>query len=121
MTAFEAVLADIASRGIRSVYNLGDVAGKGPRGSEAVRLSRERCTVTVRGNWDDMLGTRDLTDLPEMQWWATELSADDRHWLGSLPESHDLALGDHRIRMFHASATSVYSRGTRIPNSTPCS
>lgn len=109
VTAFEAVLADIASRGIRTIYNLGDVAGKGPRGSRAVRLSREHCAVTVRGNWDDMLAS-DGAELPAVQWWREELSDEDRSWLGGLPESHDTALGGQRIRMFHASATSVYTR-----------
>jgi predicted phosphodiesterase len=31
LTALEAVLADIASRGIERVFNLGDYVGKGPR------------------------------------------------------------------------------------------
>ncbi len=33
LTALEAVLADIDTRGITRVFNLGDVIGKGPRGS----------------------------------------------------------------------------------------
>jgi predicted phosphodiesterase len=36
VTALRAVLADIEARGITRVVNLGDVVGKGPRGSEAV-------------------------------------------------------------------------------------
>jgi hypothetical protein len=42
VTALTAVLADIDARGISTIVNLGDVAGKGPRGSEAVRLSGRR-------------------------------------------------------------------------------
>jgi len=112
ITAFEAVLADIAARGIRTVFNLGDVAGKGPRGSAAVRLSRERCAMTVRGNWDDILAS-DRVDYPGLQWWRDELSDADRRWLGALPESLDIALGGQPVRMFHASATSVYTRVRR--------
>ena len=52
VTALQAVLADIQARGITRIVNLGDVIGKGPRGSEAVRLVRAACEVTVRGNWD---------------------------------------------------------------------
>ncbi|GAB3811728.1 hypothetical protein GCM10028820_03450 [Tessaracoccus terricola] len=55
LTALEAVLADIAARGITRVLNLGDTAGKGPRGEAAVRRCREVCEVNVRGNWDDFL------------------------------------------------------------------
>ena len=45
MTAFDAVLRDLDARGIDTVLNLGDVVGKGPRGSAAVARSRERCAV----------------------------------------------------------------------------
>jgi predicted phosphodiesterase len=111
VTAFAAVLEDLRRRGISTVYNLGDVAGKGPRGSECVRLSRLHCAVTVRGNWDDFLPS----ETPEWRddagwWWHRELTREDRAWLGSLPFSHDLFLGGRRIRLFHASAKSVYHR-----------
>ncbi len=58
VTALEAVLADIEARGITRVLNLGDVVGKGPRGSEAIKLTRETCEVTVRGNWDTFIAPR---------------------------------------------------------------
>ena len=51
LTAYRAVLADIASRGITRVINLGDIVGKGPRGAECTALTRARCEATVRGNW----------------------------------------------------------------------
>ncbi|RJT77786.1 metallophosphoesterase [Arthrobacter cheniae] len=110
-TAFAAVLDDLGRRGITTVYNLGDVAGKGPRGSECVRLSRLHCAVTVRGNWDDFLPS----ETPEWRddagwWWHNELTPEDRQWLQSLPLSHDIMLSGRRIRMFHASAKSVYHR-----------
>lgn len=110
-TAFEAVLADLRRRGVSTILNLGDVAGKGPRGSECVRLSRLHCAVTVRGNWDDFLPS----ETPERRddagwWWHSELSPEDREWLRSLPLSHDITLSGRRIRLFHASARSVYHR-----------
>ncbi|WP_154795047.1 metallophosphoesterase family protein [Occultella kanbiaonis] len=111
VTALEAVLADIDARGISTIVNLGDVAGKGPRGSEAVRLSRERCAVTVRGNWDDFLPREDEPERSEaLRWWHHELTARDRDWLRTLPLVHDLFLSGRRIRLFHASAESVYTR-----------
>jgi predicted phosphodiesterase len=111
VTAFAAVLEDLRRRGISTVYNLGDVAGKGPRGSECVRLSRRHCAVTVRGNWDDFLPS----ETPEWRddagwWWHGELTGEDRAWLHSLPLSHDFLLSGRRIRLFHASARSVYHR-----------
>ncbi|GAA1728089.1 metallophosphoesterase family protein [Brachybacterium phenoliresistens] len=110
LTAYRAVLEDIARRGISTVLNLGDVAGKGPRGSEAVALTRQRCQVTVRGNWDAFLdGPRD--QLPEdVRWWHDELTAQDRAWLGALPGHHDLLISGRRVRLFHASSTDEFTR-----------
>lgn len=110
LTAFDAVLADIDGRGITTILNLGDVAGKGPRGSAAVARTRERCTLTVRGNWDDFLPVSGEHEDLAIRWWHDELSSDDRDWLASLPLSHDLELGGRSVRLFHASATSVYTR-----------
>ena len=110
LTAFDAVLADIDARGITTVLNLGDVAGKGPRGSATIARSRERCAVTVRGNWDDFLPVSGQHEDPAIRWWHDELTDEDRSWLAGLPLSHDLVLAGRRVRLFHASATSVYTR-----------
>ncbi|NUU19152.1 metallophosphoesterase family protein [Cellulomonas humilata] len=110
LTAFDAVLADIDARGIATILNLGDVAGKGPRGSAAIARTRDRCAVTIRGNWDDFLPVSADHEDPAIRWWHDELSGDDRAWLAALPLSHHLALAGRRIRLVHASATSVYTR-----------
>ena len=110
LTAFEAVLADIEARGITRVFNLGDVVGKGPRGSEAIALTRARCEVTVRGNWDTFIA-RDETQLwPAAQWTHDELSADDREWLLALPNAHDLVISGQHVRFFHASQEHEFHR-----------
>lgn len=110
MTAFDAVLRDIDARGIGTVLNLGDVAGKGPRGSAAVARSRERCALTVRGNWDDFLPRPESWQDPSVAWWHDELTAEDRAWLRELPLVHHLDLSGRRIRLLHASAASVHVR-----------
>ena len=110
MTALEAVLADVAHRGIERIINLGDIAGKGPRGEEAVRRCREVCEAHVRGNWDDFLGLIPDDGPEEMLWWRDELSAESLAWLSDVPLSHDLVLSGRRIRLFHASAESPHVR-----------
>lgn len=110
MTALDAVLADIDARGIRRVVNLGDVTGKGPRGSAAVARTRERCEATVLGNWDAHIGRPDLLERPPMRWWHDELSVADRDWLRGLPYAVDLELSGRRLRLFHASAEGVDHR-----------
>ncbi|GAA3209284.1 metallophosphoesterase family protein [Oerskovia jenensis] len=64
LTALEAVLADIAARGVTHVVNLGDYVGKGPRGSAVVDRCRAACAVNVRGNWDDFLPVTPPTPRP---------------------------------------------------------
>ncbi|MFE6734268.1 metallophosphoesterase family protein [Microbacterium sp. NPDC057650] len=109
--ALDAVLTDISARGIDHVINLGDTAGKGPRGEEAVRRCREACAVNVRGNWDDFLpGIADDDASEGLMWWRDELSAESRAWLKQLPLSHDLLMSGRHIRMFHASAESPHVR-----------
>src|SRR5690606_35001683 len=114
LTALEAVLDDIAGRGIRRVLNLGDVAGKGPRGAAAVDRCREVCEVTVRGNWDDAL-PRVGDDAPAAtRWWRDQLRPDQRDWLTSLPLSHDLLVSGRRVRLFHASCGRTRERPTLV-------
>jgi protein phosphatase len=108
-TALEAVFADLDGRGVSTVMSLGDVAGKGPRGRACVALVRDRCAVAVQGNWDEMLGMLEVVD-DRISWWHAELAPGDRAWLGGLPFSHDLRLSGRNVRLFHASATSVWTR-----------
>lgn len=110
LTALEAVLRDIDARGIEQIINLGDFAGKGPRGSQVVDRCREECAVSVRGNWDDFLHAIGEDAPPEMRWWRDELREDQLEWLRTLPLSHDLLMSGRRIRFFHASATSPHRR-----------
>lgn len=110
LTALEAVLADIDARGITWVFNLGDVIGKGPRGSECIALCRRRCELTVRGNWDAFI-SRDETQLwGGAQWTRDQLGAGDLAWLAALPSSHDLLIGGRPVRFFHASNVSEFHR-----------
>ena len=110
VTALQAVLADIQARGITRIVNLGDVIGKGPRGSEAVRLVRAACEVTVRGNWDTSIARQASHDSPSGQWTRDELSAGDLAWLAALPGTLELLVSGRRIRLFHASQASEYTR-----------
>ncbi|WP_342000626.1 metallophosphatase family protein [Microbacterium sp. LWH7-1.2] len=112
LTALEAVLDDIAQRGIRRIVNLGDNVGKGPRGAAVTDRVREVCDVNLRGNWDDFIDGLSDAEPAEMRWWRDELSAEQRRWLGRLDLVHDLLMG-RRIRLFHASAQSPHVRVRR--------
>lgn len=110
LTALDAVLADIKSRGIDRIMNLGDFVGKGPRGSEVVDRCEKVCEVNIRGNWDDELPVWSDESSMEMVWWRDELREDQRDWLKNLPLSHDLLISGRSVRLFHASAVSPHVR-----------
>jgi putative phosphoesterase len=110
MTAYDAVLADIDARGIQRVINLGDVIGKGPCGSAAIARTRERCEATVRGNWDEFIDSKELGPNTALKWWYDDLAEEDRSWLRALPFSIDLQISGRMVRLFHASADSVFHR-----------
>lgn len=111
LTAFEAVLADIENRQVDRIFHLGDVVGKGPRGSACCDLARRYCETTVLGNWDIFLLSSDATGLSESAtWWRDEISPENREWLSMLPFSVDFELNATPVRCFHASADDVFHR-----------
>ncbi|WP_347813688.1 metallophosphoesterase family protein [Allobranchiibius sp. GilTou38] len=111
LTALQAVLGDIAARGITRIVNLGDFIGKGPRGQQAADLCREVCEVNLRGNWEDFLPAEQPTYRdPSLWWWREELRAEQLPWLRTLPLSHDLLVGGRRVRLLHASAGDVHTK-----------
>jgi len=110
LTAYQAVLADIAARGITRILNLGDVVGKGPRGAACTALTRELCEATVRGNWEVFIAGEGPLHSRAQAWWRAELPAEDRRWLVDLPGSLDLHLSGRRVRVLHASPIDEFTR-----------
>ncbi len=110
VTALRAVLADIRARRISRIVNLGDVVGKGPRGSEAVQLVRAACETSVRGNWDSFIASEAVQPFVLGQWTRDELSSDDISWLAALPGTFEVLMSGRRVRLFHASQTSEFVR-----------
>ncbi|WP_445477700.1 metallophosphoesterase family protein [Lysinibacillus irui] len=107
-TALEAVLEDIRLRNIERIFCLGDLIGKGPRGSECIELIQKNCERVVRGNWDVFI--QSPTELELLQWFKDRLTEKDYHYLASLPYSIDLELNGQLIRFFHASPRSEFER-----------
>lgn len=108
MPALEAVIADIERRGIRTVYCLGDLAGKGPHPSEAVERIRGLCEIVIKGNWDEILSRPQESSV--LRWHQERLSEEQKSYLGNLPFSYDFRMSGRRIRLFHASEESVFKR-----------
>lgn len=109
LPALEATLADIRQRDIQTIYCLGDLVGKGPDSAKVVDLCRAVCQVVIKGNWDDTM-TTDVTNRPAWRWHQTQLGQERLDYLRQLPNSIDFQLSGKHIRLFHASAESVYVR-----------
>jgi len=109
LTALERVLEDCRARGVSAIYNLGDLAGKGPDGPEVIDLCRQVCDVNIFGNWDDLM-LREETQSQSVQWHRQRIGPGRIEWLRSLPFSADILLSGRRIRLFHASAQGVWHR-----------
>ncbi len=104
------MLTDIKERGIERVYCLGDLVGKGPESALAVDLCREACEVIVRGNWDDVAARPQTPPSPTLRWHQEKLGEARLRYLGKLPNSVDLLMSGKRVRLFHASHESVWTR-----------
>jgi len=103
LLALEAVLADIAARGIDRIVNLGDcVSGPlWPRETAARLIALD--LPTVRGNHDRWVVERAEDDLSFSDRLAREeLDAAQRAWLAGLPMQRDIDCGGLAVRLFHA-------------------
>ena len=106
--ALEAALRDIDRRGIRRIFCLGDLVGKGPHSERVVDICQAVCERTVKGNWDDALTTE--TDNATLQWHQRRLGSARLAFLKDLPNTIELVMSGKRIRLFHASQKSVHYR-----------
>ncbi|WP_338540563.1 metallophosphoesterase family protein [Paenibacillus tundrae] len=108
MTAWEAVLNDIRSRGLKRIFCLGDLVGKGPDPVQVVDRVRETCEQVVRGNWDELVAVN--RDNENFTWQADKLGQERLDYLANLPFSHQFELSGRTVRLVHASPQSVYHR-----------
>ena len=83
--ALEAVLADIARRGIRSIVNLGDNANGPLDPARCVELLLACGARHVRGNGDRMTGQGGANVRGSAAFARERLSADALRWLSELP------------------------------------
>lgn len=104
--AFEAVLADLAPRGIDRIALLGDIVGYGPDPEWCTARAMDLAAggaVVVQGNHDAAIDApqRDLNPVAQavIDWTRGRLSADARAFLAGLP----LVAGAEDVTYVHAS------------------
>lgn len=118
LTALEAVLRDIAQKGIKQIIMLGDVAGKGPRPAQVLDRLRDLAIPCLFGNWDELL-VRPLSANPapekesmshSLEWQRALLGIERLEWLKNLPYALDLPHAAGLVRFVHASSHGVWTR-----------
>ena len=91
LEALSAVVEDARSRSVTDFVCAGDVVGYNANPSECIRIVRDLCSVTVRGNHDHYCSyDENLDDFQPLAasviaWTRRQLSADDVAWLRDLP------------------------------------
>lgn len=118
--ALDAVLADIETRGFTETYCLGDLVGYGPEPEAVVSRIRDAGIATIRGNYDEGVGTRrgdcgcyyataEAREDGDASYAFTDAAlSDDAHaWLAALPERIELAEAGLRILLVHGSPRKI--------------
>lgn len=108
LPALEAVLEDIKSRSINTIFCLGDLAGKGPSSAEVVDIIREHCSVVVKGNWDYYM--TEVENNQVLMWHQNKLGAERLKYLKELPIYKEFYISGKLLRMCHASPNDIFHR-----------
>jgi predicted phosphodiesterase len=105
LPAFEAVLADIDSRGPDEIWCLGDLVGYGADPDACVALAAERCDLCLAGNHDLVVtGTLDISEFSlnaavAAQWTRENIGAQALAFLRGLRPSEE----GRELGLWHAS------------------
>ncbi len=98
LPATEAVDRDIRARGIKRIWCLGDVVGKGPSSPETFDWAYARCEFILQGNWDEGI-SRKL--FPKDEFYYRQLGEKRMKILSELPLEHICTLSGRKTRLFH--------------------
>jgi protein phosphatase len=108
--ALEAVLKDIKERGIKRIFCLGDLVGKGPHPEKAVDICRNECETVIQGNWDFVVADGNGPAFLRLDWHRNRLGQTRLDYLKNLPGTMDFYLSGHKVRLFHTSHEGVMKR-----------
>jgi predicted phosphodiesterase len=91
--SLEAVFRDIDHIGTDEIYCLGDIVGYGAAPAECLELIREYCSVTVKGNHDELVTQKGDIEYGErvaapLRLARKQLSEEQLRWLQDLPLTH---------------------------------
>ena len=116
LPALEAVLGNIAERGLAVRYCLGDLVGYGTFPNEVIETIRQQEILTVMGNYDQGVGNSsdecgcayrdpiaEARGKHSIAWSNAHTSQANKRFLRELPNQILLQLGDLRVMLVHGS------------------
>ncbi|HCC07013.1 MAG TPA: metallophosphatase family protein [Clostridiales bacterium] len=124
LTALEAVIEDIESRGIDRIFCLGDMIGIGPSAHEVLNIIKDKCEVVIFGNLEKWLAEVDLGKEDREQerqriiWNRSLLSEEENKYIKSLPMIHDMYISGRLVRFMHSSPDNVFNKTYYIDDET---
>ena len=105
LSALNAVLKDIDSRGISKIYCLGDSVIKCANPDKVVDILRNKCEVILKGNCDEAVCR---PGIEYGRFWSRDIIGEERaDFLYNCPVSFEFYMSGHLIRLFHASPFSL--------------
>ena len=108
LTALNAVLDDIKSRGVDKIMCLGDMIVKCSSPKECVDKILKSCEVVVKGNCEER-GVEDPR-IDEHIWNREKLTQKQREIISNLPLSYDFNISGYKVRIMHASPRSIHQK-----------
>lgn len=108
LTALNAVLDDIKSRGVDKIMCLGDMIVKCSSPKECVDKIFKSCEVVVKGNCEER-GVEDPR-IDEHIWNREKLTQKQREIISNLPLSYDFYISGYKVRIMHASPRSIHQK-----------
>lgn len=105
ITALEAVLKDIESRGIQHMYCLGDYTIKCAHPELVIDLLKQKHVFLLKGNCDEVICR---PNVPLGNFWSRDKIGEERaSFIYQLPVSTEFYISGHLVRLFHASPISL--------------
>lgn len=105
ITALNAVLDDIHSRGISRIYCLGDSVTKCCNPDLVIDALKENCEIVLKGNCDESISSINAKN--RAFWSRVKIGEERASYLNNLPIFTEFYMSGRLIRLFHASPYSL--------------
>lgn len=115
LEALKTVLKDIEDKGIKRIFCLGDIVGKGAYPKECIDLVLSKCEVILIGNLEDF-ALKTPEEFCKRQDFLKRQIGDYIHKINQLPYCYEFYMSGSLVRLFHASPTSVVDRINHLDN-----